>query len=398
MSKNALDDLSSTKYLSHAWDDMFSASKKRKRDGFGLDGISLNNFKNNEDKFIQHLSNDLRSKQYFPQCLKPHFIPKTSGKDRVICVPSVPDRLIQRTLLTLLHDKGYGFVNEISYGFVKNRSVSMAASKAIEFREKKPWAYKADISAFFDKIDRSILIDRVRKKIRLRSLHPLIESIVNTEIIYRHKGVQKRIRKLGIKDGVGLRQGMPMSPYLANLMLLEFDKEIEARGISMVRYADDFVAFASSESECKDIHELCVGLLANEGLDLHPLNQSEKTVICNPYETIEFLGLGLAYNSCGYSLEVTKKQRDSINQKILELSDLDHCMKQGISISKLTRKLEDMISGYYGAYYGLCSNYEQLSDVMEAAKNKAMSTLFIKQFGIDYESLTSKQKCFLEIG
>ncbi len=397
MAKNAFNDFSSTNHLSQAWGEMFSASKKRKRDGFGLDGVSLNDFKQNEDESIYRLSNDLRQSKYIPQLLNPHFIPKTNGKDRLICVPSVHDRLVQRALLSQLHDKGYGFVNNISYGFVKGRSVNMAATKAIEHREKKQWVYKADISSFFDEIDRDILIGRVKKKVRLRSLHSIMESVINTEVYCRHDGITRRIKKLGIKKGVGLRQGMPMSPYLSNLMLMEFDQKIQAKGISMVRYADDFVAFASSESECEEIHELCVEQLAKEGLNIHSLNTSSKTVIARPSEPIEFLGLELSHTSDGYKLKVSQNQCNSIKQKILQLSDLDYCIMQGVSISRLTRKLEDTISGYYGAY-GLCSNLDQLTDVVESAKNLAMSRLFVDEFGIDYKLLTEKQKKFLEIG
>ncbi len=43
--------------------------------------------------------------------------------------------------------------------------------------------------------------------------------------------------------GVGVRQGMPLSPILANLVLSEFDGKIEKSGLKMVRYADDIAIF-----------------------------------------------------------------------------------------------------------------------------------------------------------
>ncbi len=376
---------------------MYKDSKLRKRHGFGSDEISLNSFKANADLYIKDLSVSLRKNSYTPNSLLPHLIPKPSGSDRVICVPTVHDRLVQRALIQYLHTKGYGFENSISYGFVKNRSVSEAAMKAIEYRKQKPWAYKADISSFFDSINRDILVEQVRKKIRLTTLHPIITSIINTEIYSHHSGVKKRIKKLGIVPGIGLRQGMPASPYLANLMLFEFDKEIEKMRIPMVRYADDLIAFGNSEKECKEIHEKCVELLAKEGLNIHPIAKSSKTMIAEPSEPIEFLGLSLSPDTKnGYSLIVADKQLNAIKQKILELGDLDHCIKQGISISKLTRKVDDSISGYLGAY-SICNNTEQLEQTINSAKSLAMSRLFVDQFGIDFKSLTNKQKQFLEL-
>lgn len=396
MSKSAFSELVSEQHLSSVWGDMYKSSKPKKRNGYGIDGISINQFRDDEALIIKRLSSDLLANRYRPQLLNPHFIPKSNGKDRVICIPTVTDRLIQRALLQFLHKKNYGFENSISFGFVKGKSVKMAAQQAIEYRDFKPWAYKADISSFFDNIDRKLLIRQVNKKIRMRSLHPIITSIINTEILCRHSGESKKVRKLGIKTGTGLRQGMPASPYLANLMLLDFDRAIESSGIPMVRYADDLIAFANSEQECIDIHNKCTLLLEKEGLMIHPISATGKTQIAKPSNTIEFLGLGLAPSRGSYNLIVTVEQFNSIKQKILQFSDLNYCIKNNISISKLTRKLEDKVNGYYGAY-GLCDNFDQLSHTIEAARSEVMSKLFVKQFGIDYKSLTNKQKQFLEI-
>ena len=38
-------------------------------------------------------------------------------------------------------------------------------------------------------------------------------------------------------------QGGPLSPLLANILLDDFDKELEPRGLRFVRYADDFLVF-----------------------------------------------------------------------------------------------------------------------------------------------------------
>ena len=55
------------------------------------------------------------------------------------------------------------------------------------------------------------------------------------------KGGQK------IKRSQGTPQGSPLSPLLANIYLNDFDKELEARGLSFCRYADDLVIFVNSE-------------------------------------------------------------------------------------------------------------------------------------------------------
>lgn len=396
MAKNGLNSLADKKFLHDCWKELYQASKKRKRDGSGIDGVSLNYFKDHEMEFIRQVSSVLKTKSYSPQPLLPHFIPKPNGKDRVICVPTVQDRLIQRAMIKFLNDRGYGFRNSISYGFVKGRSVGRAAELAIEKRAVNQWVYKADITQFFDTVDRDILLEKISKKIRLRSLHPLIEKIVRTEILYRHQGVEKRINKLGIKKGVGLRQGMPASPYLANVMLSDFDRMIEKHKLPLIRYADDIIAFGASEGECRRIHDICSDLLNDEELFIHPVGDNQKTVIANPTETVEFLGLGLAKVDDGYQLIVTDKQLQSLKQKILQVADMDYCRKNKITISGLTRMLSDKIAGFLSAY-DLCSNGEQLDHCLKAAKSLALKNLFVNEFGISYEELTKKQKYFLEI-
>ncbi|WP_232231152.1 MULTISPECIES: reverse transcriptase domain-containing protein [Virgibacillus] len=46
---------------------------------------------------------------------------------------------------------------------------------------------------------------------------------------------------------VGTPQGGNLSPLLSNIMLNELDNELEARGLSFVRYADDSLIFVRSE-------------------------------------------------------------------------------------------------------------------------------------------------------
>lgn len=391
-----LKSLANKQFLNECWLDLYGRSKKRKRDSFGVDGISINSFKSNPKALIDSISSDLKANTYSPDLLIPHFIPKANGKDRVICVPTIPDRLVQRALLRLLHEKGYAFSNSINFGFVKGRSVSDAAERAVLMRTQQPWVYKADIAQFFDTIDRDLLLEKVRKKIRLSSLHHLIEQIIRNEIYCKHAGITKRITKMGIKKGTGLRQGMPASPYLANVMLSDFDKEIEKRKLPLIRYADDIIAFGKNREECERIHEICTSLLNDEKLFVHPVGSNKKTTIASPTETVEFLGLGLAQSNGGYELIVTENQLGSLRQKIMQVSDLDYCLKSGISISKLTKQIGYMIDGYISAYE-ICSNHEQLEHSVLSAKSLALKQLFIKGFKIDYERLNNKQKRFLEI-
>ncbi|WP_415911907.1 reverse transcriptase domain-containing protein [Neptuniibacter sp. QD37_11] len=395
MTKSALSQLSSIDFLSDTWHEMYSSTPLAKRQSSGIDNISLDDFELCKKHYIKKLAFELKSGTYEAQLLSPHFIPKTNGKDRVICVPTVRDRLLQKALGKIIHQRGYDQTNRISYGFVKNRSVKKALNKAIEYRKNYPWAYKADISAFFDSIDRDLLAEKIKCKIRLRSLHPILLKIVKTEIHTNSNSEARRIKTMGIKKGTGLRQGMPISPYLANLMLRDFDTALINKNVKAVRYADDLITFSNSHSLAKETHILCYDLLAKEGLSIHPLEKGTKTVIAAPEEPIEFLGLALTPTKGEYQLKITDQQLTAIQSKIIQLGDINTCLKHGITLSKLVQKIEGKITGFKGAY-DLCQNIQQLEHSLESSKNKALKKV-LADLGINYSELTTKQQRFLEI-
>jgi RNA-directed DNA polymerase len=55
----------------------------------------------------------------------------------------------------------------------------------------------------------------------------------------------------------GTMQGGPLSPLLANILLDDFDKELESRGLRFARYADDFLVFtrtsAAAQRVCQSV-------------------------------------------------------------------------------------------------------------------------------------------------
>ncbi len=378
---------------------MLKQTPKQKRNGFGIDGISINRFAQTRDESISHIARKVRNNEYKASPLKPHFIPKPNKKERVICVPTVSDRLLQRSVLQHLNEKGYTLDNDISYGFIKGKhnSVKCAGARATSLRNRYRWAYKADISEFFDKIARDELKNMVAKKVRAKSLHNLIYSFIDTEIHTENIKTRKKIESKGILKGVGLRQGMPISPYLANLFLSDFDQIVIKKKIPMVRYADDLIAFGKTESECNEIHSFCVDYLSNLGLTIHEIKKGGKTEIVGPMETVEFLGLGLELGSNdNYQLVVTKPQLFSIKQSMLELSKLDYCQKNNITISTLLRKLDYKISGYNAAYE-ICANSEQLFDSIRDFRSLVIKRLLTNNFGINIDKLSKKQKIFLEL-
>src|SRR5207249_3267918 len=86
---------------------------------------------------------------------------------------------------------------------------------------------------------------------------------------------------------LGTPQGGPLSPLLANIYLHRLDERLVAAGLGLVRYADDFVIFARSESGAEAALTLAREVLEGElGLAMHP----EKTRVVSVASGFEFLG------------------------------------------------------------------------------------------------------------
>jgi len=167
-------------------------------------------------------------------------IPKPSGGTRMLGIPTVMDRLIQQMLLQALTPIFDPMFSEHSYGFRPGRSAQDAIRAAQQYaQEGKDWVVDIDITKFFDHVNHDILMGRIGRVIRDKRVLQLIG---------------KYLRRGAMVDGLveageeGTPQGGPLSPLLANIYLDALDKELERRGHSFCRYADDCNIYVGSQA------------------------------------------------------------------------------------------------------------------------------------------------------
>lgn len=60
--------------------------------------------------------------------------------------------------------------------------------------------------------------------------------------------------ELPVKTEEGSPQRSPLSPLIANIYLNEYDKEMEQRGVPVIRYADDIVVLAKGRRAASEKH------------------------------------------------------------------------------------------------------------------------------------------------
>lgn len=404
MTASSLQRLASVPKLRATWKVFWRASGTQRTSG--VDGITPRQFNRNVDRHLERIRRELLAGYRF-SLLRGHPVLKKNGKSwRIICIPTVQDRIVQRLVAGHLTEKAdrLGIINEVSYGFIptstgKRRGHIAARDTAVAVRCNHKWAYKSDISSFFDRIPRDELVKQTVSALRTPSLKPLIEGAVSCEIDESDRAVARIAQANGIVRGLGVRQGMPLSPMFANIILRSFDEGMTKQGIQMVRYADDFIVLADSEDECHQVDTFARNLLSPLGLELPPLgHKNSKTYIAHPDDDIEFLGLALTPDGFGsYKLLVTNDQLKNIGRTINRLKDIEQLVQEGIDLTGLVRRVENRTGGYLAAYKD-AHNIDELRNVLENSRNGILRSVFVKAFGERaVHALSSNMRKFLLI-
>jgi RNA-directed DNA polymerase len=207
----------------------------------GIDGMEVGDF----PAFMREQWESIRAKleagSYKPAPVRRVEIDKDGGGKRLLGIPTVLDRMIQQAIaqvLTLLYDPTF---SEHSYGFRPMRRAHDAIKKMVEEGKRRGTrchVVDCDLEKFFDTVDNQKLMSRLRQRLSDPGLLALILKYLNAGAISQQGHFEEQL--------MGVPQGGPLSPLLANILLDELDDQLEERGHAFVRYADDFVILCGS--------------------------------------------------------------------------------------------------------------------------------------------------------
>lgn len=205
----------------------------------GIDKMTIYEIKSYWQEHGQEIIKQILDKKYRPQPVRRVYIPKPNGKKRPLGIPTVIDRVIQQAIAQRITPIYENIFSNYSYGFRPNRDCHMAINKVLEYlNEGYEWVIDLDIEKYFDTVNHDKLISILREQVNDSHTVHLIR-----------KFLQAGIMENGLisPSTIGTPQGGPLSPILSNIYLDKFDKELEARGLHFVRYADDCNIFVKSE-------------------------------------------------------------------------------------------------------------------------------------------------------
>jgi hypothetical protein len=328
-------------------------------------------------------------------------IPKpNSTKERLICIPIVRDRIVQRAIANyLVQNEKLPIENEFSYGFIRGRGTKQAIVRAIELRGKHDWCLKTDIEAFFDRIPRADVKSRIAKALPNSSVTPLLYKVVDCEI--KETGqLKSKLRKQGIIPGIGLRQGMPLSPLLANLVLSSFDASVRKAGIDMIRYADDLLLFFDSKQSAIDGLKFVKTQLNAQGLNVPELEDNSKTLIVAPRQPVDFLGLEIVFveSENRFVQRVGRKQLAKILSKLEDEYHLENLIKEGVGFQDMMVDLWRSVASYRGMYRDTY-DYVLFDSELRRIGRSILSNIFKDVFGHSVlDRVSEKNRNFLGIG
>ena len=242
------------------------------------------------------------------------------------------ERLIQQCILQVLTPLFDPHFSESSFGFRPKRSAH-GAIKQVQHHIRSGYRHcvDMDLSKFFDRVQHDVLLSRVARKVDDKRLLRLIGN-------YLRAGVM--VENSWEPSTEGTMQGGPLSPLLANILLDDFDKELEQRGLRFVRYADDFLVFTKTEKSALRVFKSVERYLTRKlKLVVNPTKSCVRST-----DGLEFLG----YQFTGYGgqMRVSPKNLDKFRDRVRELTRRS-C---GISMTSRLKALGHYLRGWTGYF------------------------------------------------
>ena len=339
---------------------VYEAYKAVKSNGgaAGVDRQTIEQFEADLKGNLYKIWNRMSSGSYFPPPVLAVPIPKKTGGQRILGVPTVGDRIAQMVVKQLIEPELDQIFLPDSYGYRPGKSALDAIGVTRKRCWKYDWVLEFDIKGLFDNIPHDLLLKAVRKHVKCAWALLYIERWLTAPMEQDGKRIE-RTR--------GTPQGGVISPILSNLFMhYAFDLWMKRTypDLPWCRYADDGLVHCRTEQEAEALKAELQTRLAECQLELHPTKT--RIVYCKdgkrtgtyPNVKFDFLGYELRPRAvwgtqsgrllCGFTPAVSPSALKTMRATIRDL-DIRH--RTQTSLVDIAQQVNPLLRGWIG-YYG----------------------------------------------
>jgi RNA-directed DNA polymerase len=331
---------------------------KSNKGAAGVDGQTIEQFEADLGGNLYKIWNRMSSGSYFPAPVRAVAIPKKTGGERILGVPTVGDRIAQMVVKQLIEPDLDPIFLPDSYGYRPRKSALDAVGVTRERCWKYDWVLEFDIKGLFDNLPHELLLKAVQKHVKCK-----------WALLYIERWLTAPMEKEGllIERNRGTPQGGVISPILSNLFLhYAFDLWMTRThpGLPWCRYADDGLVHCRSEQKAEALKAELQARLAECGLEMHPTKT--KIVYCKdgkrkgryPNVTFDFLGYQFRPRKvrssrndelfCSFTPAVSPSALKTIRSTVRDLNIRQRTQR---SLGDIAGMLNPFLRGWIG-YYG----------------------------------------------
>jgi retron-type reverse transcriptase len=296
-------------------------------------------------------------------------IPRKGKRPRPIVKSPIPARIVQRAILDVLQSdpaiEPY-YKNPASFGGIRGKRLGVpGAVRAVYGAIRSDGAkfyIKSDIDSFFTKIPRNTVLAKISSVIPDAKFQSLLEKATHVEL--------DNLAFLGASATffpsyeIGVAQGCCLSPLLGNILLESFDKELNGRGITCIRYIDDFIILGPNRHKVEAAFRSALRILATHGLTAYdPKLASDKADMGEVRNGFEFLGCNIRPGMISPAGKSRQRIIDAVKAALDQSQTLmDHpreLMLADLSAVATLADVNNILQGW-GNQYAFCNDREVL--------------------------------------